>query len=436
MGRGRDPEDALILFIVVAVILGSVWAAVRLDVMRKVNDFLDLPWLGIGIILLIVVIVSLASWQALKVLKRRRVKRQSAEEIKQRRKKDFEEIKSIELPCSSSEDMKKCLEHIKEKVKIAGLHRVKEYEPRLTRLFQKYHDKIRNAEASEEKERLKQEEKDKENQKEEEKQNALREKEIGELFRFMRKHRSPDVLPKDKEYPINIINAVKVRMRQHTQKKEERQTRRNEAIDYYSKHSLDTKPHLKTKQDEDIYAKTREDLKTGKLKIKKEIKYAGAKLPKDFYRTNEMTNQEKLRASAQGFESVKGNELDGKIAKGFYIRKNPREGKKHFCMKHLFAEVHDNMKVEYQKEGKRADVALFLDDFKLAIEIETGKNELENFTEKILWLNRHFDQWIIVCTKDKLKEYNKLVDHQKSFAMRPKQAKEFILSLDPPVGHR
>ena len=144
-----------------------------------------------------------------------------------------------------------------------------------------------------------------------------------------------------------------------------------------------------------------------------------------------MPQDMKTRADAEGFSYVRGNELDGFVAAGgFYITKETqKESNKHFVTKYLFAELHPNMKVEYAKEGKRADVAYISRKFKLAIEIETGTNKLDQLATKIKWLNKHFDYWFFVCSRKHLSKYNKYVDGKKSFCLPPKRAKEKVLDL-------
>ncbi len=95
----------------------------------------------------------------------------------------------------------------------------------------------------------------------------------------------------------------------------------------------------------------------------------------------------------------------------------------------MFAELHPNAKVEYWLEGKRVDVAIMADSCKIAIEIETGKNNAEQIKEKAAWLNQHFDYWLFVCKRIHLKKYDEYVDYEKSFCCTVKQAKEKLLQL-------
>jgi hypothetical protein len=155
----------------------------------------------------------------------------------------------------------------------------------------------------------------------------------------------------------------------------------------------------------------------------------GNHLEKSFYRAPELTMEEKLRAQNQGFEYVRLNELDGHVTGGFYIKRPKNETAYHFSMKHLFAELHDKLQLEYHVAGKYVDLAFITGNFSLGIEIETGLNKLEDVSCKIPWLNEHFTQWVFVVRKDFLPRYSQFVDNKKSFCFTPKQAMEYVLKM-------
>ena len=46
------------------------------------------------------------------------------------------------------------------------------------------------------------------------------------------------------------------------------------------------------------------------------------------------------------------------------------------------------------------DVVFDIKDGKLAFEIETGKNKQKQISEKVKWLDKHFYQWIIICSRE------------------------------------
>ncbi len=148
-----------------------------------------------------------------------------------------------------------------------------------------------------------------------------------------------------------------------------------------------------------------------------------------FYRARDLDEKGKIRAKRQGFRHVRGIELDGSICGGgFYIKKRTAESPHHFCLKHLFAELHPQAQVESCQDGKRVDVVI-ISMIKVALEIETGNNNSEQIAEKAQWLNHNFDYWIIVCPRKHLGKYDVFVDYEKSFCCTVKKAKEKLLQL-------
>lgn len=153
-------------------------------------------------------------------------------------------------------------------------------------------------------------------------------------------------------------------------------------------------------------------------------------LPNNFYRAKNLDEKERLRAKRNLLRHVRGIELDGKpCGGGFYIRKHTAESPYHFCVKHLFAELHPDAKVEYWCDGKKVDVAIVTDKLRIAIEIETGTNNSEQIQEKVAWLNDNFDYWFFVCKRKHLAKYDDYVDYEKSFCCTLKSAKEKLLQL-------
>lgn len=174
--------------------------------------------------------------------------------------------------------------------------------------------------------------------------------------------------------------------------------------------------------------------KESKIKVEKPtIERYGKKLEKSFYRVKDLSEEERLRALAQGFKHYRGIELDGHLCiGGFYIKNNKKESPYHFTAKHLFAELRPNSRTEYGLGDKRADVAYLCKDYKLGLEIETGTNKTEQLAAKIPWLERNFSQWIFVCSRKVMNKYRPLVDGKKSFCLSPKRAKEKVLELTAP----
>ncbi len=262
---------------------------------------------------------------------------------------------------------------------------------------------------------------------------------VNELFEFKKSKKSEKALPLNKKYAYEVNRKAREKFEDYMSDQKRYKRLREEAIAYYQTNSLDTKPELQWDA-EIIYAKVREDVEDGKISLKKfrELDNSGPKLKRDFYRTNELDDEMKIRATNQGFIFARGIELNGKVSNsGFYVKKDSKsESNHHFIMKHLFKEMHKDMKLEYSLEGKRADVAFVSDDLKLAIEIESGINNSEQVVSKVSWLNEHFDKWIFVSSKANLKRYVPFVDGQKSFCLTAKKAQEKVLELLSAVSQR
>ncbi|MDD3176068.1 MAG: hypothetical protein PHU51_06335, partial [Candidatus Nanoarchaeia archaeon] len=54
---------------------------------------------------------------------------------------------------------------------------------------------------------------------------------------------------------------------------------------------------------------------------------------------------------------------------------------------------------------------------RIALEIETGSNKELFVEEKIKYLNKNYDKWIILTSRKNKKKYNKYVDNKKSFCL-------------------
>ena len=92
--------------------------------------------------------------------------------------------------------------------------------------------------------------------------------------------------------------------------------------------------------------------------------------------------------------------------------------------------------MKYCIENKRVDVSYIDTKFKIGIEIETGTNKTEQLIQKVQWLNKHFDKWIIVCTRKNLPKYNKYVNNKKSYCLKPKRSKEKLKELTATMKHQ
>ena len=266
-----------------------------------------------------------------------------------------------------------------------------------------------------------------------EKQQKIKfEEQVRDLFSFKKRKNSIEALPLDKKYNENIIHEAEHRLREYRNKQKSIQHTKERAIKYYSNNDLNTQPNI-TSEEEPIYKEIRKQIKQGKIKIKKPIVKQFKKLtfPKPFYRAKDLSEKQRKEALSQGFIHIRGIELDGNFCGGgFYIKKETeKESNYHFYMKHLFAEIHPKMLIEYGLDGKRSDVAFINEGLRIGIEIETGTNNSEQLTAKIPWLDRNFQQWIFVCSRKNLEKYDKLVDNKKSYCLTPKKAKEKIIEL-------
>ncbi len=425
--------DAVILCIVIGVPI----AVICYKLEPYVNEFFAIDWARIGIntgiIVLYLTALFFIGWHIYKKRKGRKEEEELEREELEREEKELKEKlkKSFySISCSL------VLEYVEELRLFLG--EIPKY------LVEKHQKDIKNFYKNAQK-RLdeiqlkKEQEEEEERQKEREYQNRLKEGErkeqlkklkIEDLFRFKKRRNSIKALPLDEEYDYDVIEEAEGLMRGHKEYQKERQRIRKEAQEYYMSHDLDTKPSLDEELEEEVYSQIRKEIQIGKIKVfnKKGVK---KKLKGVFYRAQGLDQEAKQSALNQGFQHMRGVELNGSFCGGgFYILKEkPSETDYHFCMKHLFSELHSEMKVEKNIGGKRVDVALKLNNLKLGIEIETGKNKVEQVRRKVMWLNKHFDHWVIVCPRDKVKKYRFLVDGQKSFCLTPKYGKEKVLEL-------
>ncbi len=435
-----NTEFILAMFVIISLAGYTWWERVGR------NEFESINWTKIGIfitgIISIIFAICLAYYTYKRIKQNLKAKREEKEYLEKEEDKILEKLKT-DFSSFSSKKVKQELENIKDSLTYLPHRLNTKYQKKINNFYRKTDKLIQAKEIKEEIRNVEREKwiKEQEELKQEEEERLKREhnKEVAELFAFKKDKNSIEALPLNKNYPDDVINEAIWLMKKHQEEEENQKLKIEEAKEYYKEHDLDSKPKLTSFWEEEVYRQVRNEIKEGKIELKKkpEIKYLGKKLDKDFYRAKDLDKETKMIALAQGFKHVNCNELDGKISGGFYIKKeNPRESKKHFCQKLLFKELYQNMYTEHQIAGKRVDVALLVEGFKLGIEIETGANRIEQLAAKIPWLNKHFDQWIFVCNKKLHPKYNQLVDHKKSFCKTPKQAKLHVLELVSPLEHR
>ncbi|MFQ5620932.1 MAG: hypothetical protein ACE5FT_03745 [Candidatus Nanoarchaeia archaeon] len=255
------------------------------------------------------------------------------------------------------------------------------------------------------------------------------------LTKFKIEKQDTEALPVDKLHTQSVIEEAEKEAERHFKYQRKKEATRKEAIQYYQTHSLDMKPNLDSWED-GIYTQIRQEVQEGKIELHNTVvsqpqEAVDVDVSKRFYHAKGISPGERSILLENRFLHVRGVDLEGRPAPGgFYIRKHPnqKESPTHFVMKHLITELHPNLRSEVPVDGRYADVTSIRKP-KIAVEVETGANKDEDLKSKVEWLNKNFEQWIIVCRRRHLKRYNQLVDSQKSFCLTPKKAKEKILEL-------
>jgi len=127
---------------------------------------------------------------------------------------------------------------------------------------------------------------------------------------------------------------------------------------------------------------------------------------------------------------------DGKRGNNLIIKNDTRkESDYHFCLKHLLANVHKkNAYIEYDIEQLRTDIMINVNGQLYAFEIETGNNKALQIERKVIWLNKHFNEWYIICSRDNKKRYKKYVNKKKGQILTVTQAYNKILEINHLLG--
>ncbi len=257
------------------------------------------------------------------------------------------------------------------------------------------------------------------------------ERQVKELFEFKKKKNSVEAVPLEHDYTAEIICKAKREMKYYNHKKAHVKYVKEQAVEYYKYNDIDTKPYISDKKDEEIYEQVRDDIKSGKIKLKKELVIVGGKLKEKFYIAKGLSDDIKRKALGQGFKHVRGVDLDGKVVPGgFYIKKGTsKESDYHFYTKHLLKEIDNRIRIEYCIEDKRVDAAIVVEFMKVGIEIETGTNDNEQLANKIEWLNHHFNLWMFIVPRKHFGKYSLYVDNKQSFCCTPKNGKKWIIDI-------
>lgn len=268
---------------------------------------------------------------------------------------------------------------------------------------------------------------------------------IWRLINYFHEKKSDDAIPDWAEHiPKDIIERTRreyvrqvmekaIRERENEIKEEKWQ----EAKEFVLKHqAYPSNFSEKKKEDKKIYRKAMKLMKEGKLQIeakeeKLEILDEDKKLvSKRFYHADELEPEQREKLKRYGYKDKPFIFLDGSSGNNLIIKNDGvSESDYHFCLKHLFAEINECAEVEYQIGNFRADVAFIGEEEKIAVEIETGANKEIQVSNKVKWLNQHFDKWVFVCSRANKSKYSKYVDNKKSFCLTLKQANEKIQEL-------
>jgi len=390
----------------------------------------SIDWLRIGIIVGIVVLISCTLVGMIFMIRRfyyLNVGEQKEEGKKwdNNQRATLQEILKIDFDRLSSRGIKEKLADIKcnKFLRFYG-----NYQPEIDEFYQKAEKIITEREIEEERIRQYEREAEEREQRLEEQQERKRQELVQGLFEFKIARKNSDVLPLDTVYPTDVITAATRKAKNYFEEQEENKQIAQKAVKYYRHNDLDTIPHLETEKEKRIFLETNEKIKNGETEAR-EVK--SEELSKHFYRAKDLDEELKRKAVAQGFEHTRGIELDGRICGGgFYIRRHKNESAYHFCMKHLFQELHQKMMVEYEIAGRRADVALITESLRLAIEIESGTNNADQLTAKAQWAEEHFDHCVLVCSRENLAKYKELLkDYSKMACLTTKEAKEKVIQL-------
>ena len=152
----------------------------------------------------------------------------------------------------------------------------------------------------------------------------------------------------------------------------------------------------------------------------------------NFFLASELSKEQKERfIQKYGYKHKPFTHLNGKLGNNLII-KNPSktESDYHFCTKHLLARTDTIASViEFSIKDQRADIAFIYKKGKIAVEIETGKNNKEQIDKKIDWLNKNFNYWIITAPKKQHKKYSQYIDNKKSFVLGTKKTEQKIMEL-------
>jgi len=310
----EDKVTGIVFIVALIGLIGYVFYKREIEPTILATDWTKVAIIASICIISLIFLVIVGYFSVKKVKRNIKEKKERKYELS-KQKSELNELLETSFYGSSIEIEKK-LEELKEKVKkfpeeIKNQSKIKKF-------YKKIERKIEDREQEEE---IKKEEQRQQRLKKEREERFFNNK-VQELIEFKIKKKSHKALPLKHNYSSQMIYKATEEARDYFREEQRKKEIRKEAIEYYKKNDIDTKPNL-LKENEEIYAKVRKEIKNKKIKLKPEIVYEGEPLEKQFYRAKDIDEEIKRKAIAQGYEHVRGNELDGcNSAGGFYIKKN------------------------------------------------------------------------------------------------------------------
>lgn len=139
--------------------------------------------------------------------------------------------------------------------------------------------------------------------------------------------------------------------------------------------------------------------------------------------TNKLSLEQRKRfENKYGYIYVPFTRFDGQGANNVIIQKNNKqESNQHYIWKHLFAQKFEGV-TEKRLQEIKADI--YLPEQNIVIEIETGKNRVQEIKQKLIDLEDMQEETIIICPRQQKNKYQKYA--QKTLILTPKQAHEHL----------
>ena len=303
-----NPATGIILTVVVLSIIFYTKKDELLTGFRLITVFYVLG--GIVAFVVIILICILGYKQRLK----KKMERESQKDFLKYIEKELNSRLKINFQYYSSEKALVEIEEIKFYIKTLPAEIASKYN------FQDYYNQwddlvtyLKENEALQEQKRL-------EAIREQQWQEEQTKREALELFEFKKKNQSMQALLINSHYSNKVIRKAEEYFDSYLFKQKRNRVMREEAIEYYSKNSLESKPKLYPNEEE-IYAKVRKEIQEGLVVLKKIPCFSEKVTIKgNFYRAKDLDEETKKRALEEGFVHMRGIELDGQLCGGGFYR--------------------------------------------------------------------------------------------------------------------